>query len=452
MKKAIKTVLSFALMLAMLVPTTASVFAASGSSHAANDYMIRQKAGCVFNYGRDRQIKDIKTVYDFAGNEFYVAECVPTGYYIYNVETDTIVESSERGVSPYIGYSRDMYYGGPTYYYVMENGTYRHAMDATETLSNDQVQILRQSCQKGFETIETRYQTRDKAISTMVLYASDKTVRHPEFYQNLTHCGYISGGKCGFIALWMLIAYKDKYEDDELMSDSYWETDSTLNSINSTGVTVSSRTVISQKLYELDPKDSTTSMHIHSVAKKYLSEVEKSASHTSFRKPFFTEGTIRSLIDAGNPVILFGNLPMVAVTLYSPNRVYCNNVYPAFVKINASNNNMMIYLRGRYYGVLSASYSRGSCSIYAPSSSINDHVDFSRPDLENDNFNVTLNVPSWALGKLSKVIDIIPITFNILLSTIKVNLSKHSGTLYDNSVVWNHNYSRDLTWTDSSPS
>lgn len=131
---------------------------------------------------------------------------------------------------------------------------------------------------------------------------------------------------------------------------------------------------------------------------------------------------------------------------------YCNNVYPAFVKINASNNNMMIYLRGRYYGVLSASYSRGSCSIYAPSSSINDHVDFSRPDPENDNFNVTLNVPSWALGKLSKVIDIIPITFNILLSTIKVNLSKHSVTLYDNSVVWNHNYSRDLTWTDSSPS
>lgn len=74
-------------------------FAASGSSHAANDYMIRQKAGCVFNYGRDRQIKDIKTVYDFAGNEFYVVECVPTGYYIYNVETDTIVESSERDIA-----------------------------------------------------------------------------------------------------------------------------------------------------------------------------------------------------------------------------------------------------------------------------------------------------------------------------------------------------------------
>ncbi len=145
-------------------------------------------------------------------------------------------------------------------------------------------------------------------------------------------------------------------------------------------------------------------------------------------------------------------LPMVAVTLYSPNRVYCNGVYPAFVKINASNNNMLIYLRGRYYGVLSASYSSGSCSIYAPSSSINDHVDFSRPDPEDDNFNITLNVPSWAFGKLSKIIDIIPITFNIFFNTVKVKLSKNSGTLYDNKVVWNHNYHRDLTWTDSSPS
>lgn len=309
MKKAIKTVLSFALMFAMLVPTTASVFAASGSSHAANDYMIRQKAGCVFNDGHDRQIKDIKTVYDFAGNTFYVAECAPTGYYIYSVETDTIVESSERGVSPYVGFSHNMYYGGPTYYYVLENGTYVHTVDATETLSADQVKILRQNCQKGFETLESRYQTRDQSISTMAVYASDKTVSHPEFYQNLTHCGYIDGGRCGFIALGMLIAYKDKYEDDGLMSDSYWETESTLNSIYSVGITPSARTIISQKLYDLDPKDSTTSMHIHSVAKKYLSEVGKSAKHTAPWKPFFTEETVRKLIDAGNPVILFGNLP-----------------------------------------------------------------------------------------------------------------------------------------------
>lgn len=60
--------------------------------------------------------------------------------------------------------------------------------------------------------------------------------------------------------------------------------------------------------------------------------------------------------------------------------------------------------------------------------SINDHLDFSRPDPENDNFNVTLNVPSWALGKLSKVIDIIPITFNILFSMSAIKESEMSYT------------------------
>lgn len=144
-------------------------------------------------------------------------------------------------------------------------------------------------------------------------------------------------------------------------------------------------------------------------------------------------------------------LPMVAVSLYSPNRVYCNTVVSSFVKINASNNNMLIYLRAKYYGVLSASYSSGGCSIYAPSSSINDYLQFTHPDPDNENFSVTLNVPSWALGSLSRIADIIPITFNIFLYTIKAKLSKNSGSLYDNKIEWNHNYDRAVTWTDSSP-
>lgn len=144
-------------------------------------------------------------------------------------------------------------------------------------------------------------------------------------------------------------------------------------------------------------------------------------------------------------------LPMVAVSLYSPDRMFCNSDYSAFVKINASNNNMLVYLRARYYGVLTAAYSTGSCSIYAPSSSINDYLRFSDPLPDNESFSVTLNVPSWAFGSLSRVADIIPVTFNIFLYTIKAKLSNNSGSMYYNKIVWSHNYSRDLTWTDSSP-
>lgn len=148
---------------------------------------------------------------------------------------------------------------------------------------------------------------------TLSVDDGDKTIEHPEFFENLAHCGYMSigDGICGFIALGTLIAYNDKYVNDDVMDDVYWEDDdkNLLNSVNTAGITVSAANVISKKLYDLDPKDSTTAIHIHDVSEKYLDEVGLSANHTSRVKPFFTESTVRSHIDDGIPVILFGNVP-----------------------------------------------------------------------------------------------------------------------------------------------
>lgn len=79
MKKALKTILLFVLVMAMLIPTTVTTFAASLPIQATNEYIVLQKANYVFNSGDDRQVESVKTVYDFAGNTFYVAECTPTG-------------------------------------------------------------------------------------------------------------------------------------------------------------------------------------------------------------------------------------------------------------------------------------------------------------------------------------------------------------------------------------
>lgn len=266
----------------------------------------------IFDNSKSLQLDTVKTVYDFASNKFYVTECTPSGYFIYNPNTDTVVESSEKGVSPYVGFNEDLFYGGPTYYYVLINGSYKHTLLSSEVLSDNQVAHLQQSCKVGYKNIETKYLSRNNCLSVTAADSDNKTIKHPEFYKNLTHCGYISGGYCGFIALGMLIAYKDKYEDDELMDNKYWEnenTKTTFKSKNTSGITVNADTVISKKLYDLSPKDSTTSMHIHDVAKMYLSEVGKSANHTSRWKPFFTESTVRGLIDEDNPVILFSIAP-----------------------------------------------------------------------------------------------------------------------------------------------
>lgn len=50
-------------------------------------------------------------------------------------------------------------------------------------------------------------------------------------------------------------------------------------------------------------------MHIHNVSKKYLNEKGiTNIKHTSRYWGFFTNKTIKNLINDGYPVILFGNL------------------------------------------------------------------------------------------------------------------------------------------------
>lgn len=317
MKRKLKIVVSLLLVFAMMLPTTVSAFAVSVDSDNSIVQTVKQKMLSVFYDNENLQLDTVKTAYDFAGNLFYIAECVPTGYFIYNPNTDTVVESSEKGYSPYIGLNENLFYGGPTYYYVFANGEYKHALLDAEILSDNQIAYLQKNCEVGYKNIENEYLNRNSTITTMSGDPTDKMIAHPDFYKNLTHCGYINGGYCGFIALGMLIAYKDKYEDNGLMDDKYWEnsnTKTTLKSEYTSGITVSANNVISKKLYDLYPKSSTTSMHIHDVAKKYLAEVKKSANHTSRWKPLFTESTIRDLIDEDNPVILFGILPKKPTT------------------------------------------------------------------------------------------------------------------------------------------
>lgn len=113
----------------------------------------------------------------------------------------------------------------------------------------------------------------------------------------------------------MIIAYKDKYEENLLMNNTYWETSSknNLKSQNTPNLTVTKDTVFSKKFYSIDPKESTTAIHIHDVSKKYLNpileRIHKKVDHTSRVKPAFTQGTVLKLIDKDNPVILFGYVP-----------------------------------------------------------------------------------------------------------------------------------------------
>lgn len=313
MKKRMTIMTALLLSIVMVLPMTVSAYAVSIQEKSTLEKEIRTKMVTVFDNSDGVVLNEVKELHDFDNNVLYAAECTPTGYFIYDAVTDTIIESSERGVSPYLNQVGDLYYGGPTYYYSLQNGQYIHTVDETEILTASNVEIIRANCHVAYSAIESKAAIQNYSPMTREIAADDITVDHPEFFQNLAHCGYMSigNGICGFIALGMIIAYNDKYVDDNIMDNVYWEdnTKTLLNSSNTTGITPSAANVISKKLYDLDPKDSTTAIHIHDVSEEYLDEVGLLANHTSRVKPFFTEGTVRNHIDDGIPVILFGNVP-----------------------------------------------------------------------------------------------------------------------------------------------
>lgn len=307
----LKVAISLLLVISMVVvPISAASFSLSVKNTYTVEQTMTEKMRVVFPDDTSMEFNEAKIIHDFVGNIFYVVECSPAGYFIYNPTTDSVVESSQRGVSPYKEVNGDLYYGGATYYYSLKNNSYTHTISNNEILTEDDVAVLKSNCRTAYNNLVVACSEKKSLMSQRVVESNDVTVYQPQFFRNLTHCGYIDGGVCGFIALGMLIAYKDKFIDDSVMNNQYWESGGgTLTSKNTPNITVSSETVISKKLYDLAPKDSTTAIHISDVCKLYLAEVGLTAEHTCRVKPLFTEAAVRNLIDDNVPVILFGNLP-----------------------------------------------------------------------------------------------------------------------------------------------
>lgn len=90
-------------------------------------------------------VDQVKTLSDLAGNEYKLIECKPTGYFIIHPESGILVEYAVDAKSPYEGIDSDLYYGGPTYYYVKSEGNFVHTVLGT-TIDNDKLEAAVQDC------------------------------------------------------------------------------------------------------------------------------------------------------------------------------------------------------------------------------------------------------------------------------------------------------------------
>ncbi len=335
MKKIISAILIFAI---LLTTVSISVLAVENGSIGAEDLSLELRLMSVFNAKIDEvktsdnlnniDISSIKTATDFAGHKYYIAECSPSGYMIFNADTGVFAEYSPTAPSPYRGYSENLYYCGPTFYYVEQaDGDVEHLIIANEVIESSEKNNYIEDCNQYYNvlTAQTNQLVVDYlsgqygnqsyaqvALASNVVQANIQSttygyLKNYEFFFNMENCGYYcpsgSGGICGYIGLGLLIAYKEKYKSHyNYMDEKYWK-DATHNNLK--GGTDSLAWYLRSKHGSEDGTYSTT---IKEVSESYFSGRGVSVKHVSKWWGFFTDGTIRDSIDADNPVLLFGSL------------------------------------------------------------------------------------------------------------------------------------------------
>lgn len=177
----------------------------------------------------------VKTLSDLAGNEYKLIECNPTGYFIIHPESGILVEYATDAKSPYASIDSELYYGGPTYYYVKSEGSYTHTVLDT-TIDNDKLEAAIQKCNTLNDELisqtnntSARYFTGESndLSSFTVLADTDYWVTSYTWLKNRTSgFGYVSGGYCGYIASNLVLKYWN-YRGTIDLPSSYSTTNST---------------------------------------------------------------------------------------------------------------------------------------------------------------------------------------------------------------------------------
>ena len=170
--------------------------------------------------GANITVSNIKTLHDFAGNVYKLAECSPEGYFIIHPESGVMVEYSRTGESPYADKIGELFYLGPTYYYSKINNKYVHT-EIDEEIGIQDANELIIECQEANDALLLKPQT------DIVSYLSGETntlngsvydtqsaitfwVNGHTYFRNLNNnFGYMNGNCCGYIAANLILKYYD---------------------------------------------------------------------------------------------------------------------------------------------------------------------------------------------------------------------------------------------------
>ncbi len=332
-KRIVSLLMAVVMMLSFSLVSSATVFAADNSviSSRLADVLQDQLDEMIANSNelrgtnRTLQITQVSKISDFNGNTYTLVECAPDGYMIYHDDSGIFVESSPAVNSPFYGKSGTYKYAGPNEYYIIdENSVCRNVLSGASvdsaTLSNlaNKSKIINRTLIENKNDRILNYVNGSSNVSLAQIFALEKEmakarsvevgdwtcVKNYSFFMNLNNCGYISGGKCGYIAAGILLTYDKIYNGkNTVTSDTHYSYSNGTYSIKT-----ALPTALYNKGVSLGYGAATTSVAIHYTVEAWLADRGITVDHTSLYVPFGNNITIANRIKDDRPTIWFGSL------------------------------------------------------------------------------------------------------------------------------------------------
>lgn len=213
MRKYVMRAISLILMFVFIVPSHAQEYQArnvhGGTVEGMQSQFVADAAKLSTLEGVTYSVA--KQVTDFAGNGYTVIEYSPVGYFIFHNASGKYVEYAENALSPYYGYYENIYYGGPTEYYVKIGEAYYHTMLDNVQFSSvyeSEMAVSSEQLNRNLSTIPVG--TSENMLSTTDQSDMNSYITNGKnFFVGNTSFGYVDGGYCGYIAASMVLQYYD---------------------------------------------------------------------------------------------------------------------------------------------------------------------------------------------------------------------------------------------------
>lgn len=278
-----------------------------------------------------------KTLYDFSGNPYTLVECIPTGYYILSNNSGVYSEYSETSPSPYAGYNTELYYGGPTYYYVKDGDEFHHTLFQSEVLTSVESLEMQQYCEQMNSVLLSKQSdvslatSNTNSLSPMGSSIPEVYVPNSSFFSTyLTGFGYketaAGEGLCGYIAANLVLQYWQSRDEFTLPYSS---------SEISCGELTDDLYVVGQ---DLGYSNSTVAWEISNVLNTFC----QSKNLPQVAAWGIGNYGVTSEIDTGRPSILFGNL-------LTPYGTYSNHAVVAYGYEDVPNGRFIVHFGWNNY-------------------------------------------------------------------------------------------------------